>query len=1245
MALEQTTRDSGTADRERSQDAPPAAKRGAAPYRGLTAFETDDEPWFFGREDVTELIAFLAEQRHGRPLMLVGASGAGKSSLLQAGLVPRLRAAAAAGGPGAPGNDRVEYYDLTVTGTAGLATRIAKAVRPGTPNYTGSWDLTGTARAWGRAAADGLAGTRDLPSAVIVDHVEAVFTLADETERGALIAALCQLARNTLVVLALRADFYGQAIGYPGLLHGLQERQVVLGPMSAEQLRRAVTEPALLAGTEVSDDLVEAALTDMPAAQPGALPLLSHALLAAWRRADGGTLTLAHYLAAGGIRGAVEKSAERAYQDLTAPQQQLAAQLLPLLVRPVGDLPPTRVSVPLTELRRAGTAAGVKDTDADAVLAAFASQRLVTVEAGYARLTHDAVVGAWPRLRAWVEDDVARRARQAGDDEPARTKAGGAKADRPGTGTAADRPGTGTGAKTEGPGTGAKPGRAEAGGKPGRAGAGGKTGRPGAGVRTRRLRAAVAVLAVLVLAAAGLAAYALRQRQDAVTAQQAAVAGGQAADSREVAFAATRLSGTDPAAAAQLAAAAYGLSATPQATGALLDTSAAASVARIEDSAGPVRSVSVSPNGRLLIAAAGDGSLLLWNIAAPGHPVLVATLAAAASAGQQGAGQQGAGQHSALLTAAFSPDGTVIAAAGADQRVQLWRVGGSAAPQASLLGTALTGPAGAVSAVAFSSDGQLLAAGSADGRVRLWTVTDPAHPAADGKALAVGGAGGPVSAVAFGAGGLLAAGTSAGTVALWKVSGSAAPVRYGQLLTGPGGPVTGVAFSPDGKTLAAASQDDNIWLWSMRPAAKHKAASAAADGTLAGTGAANAVAFSPDGQSLAAGITGSGVLVWNLASRTVTASVPQPQAVTSVSWDGAGRVAAGTAGGAVGLITLPAPVLAAGTAPDSVSYSPDGTLLAVGGHSVQLWNTASHTAAATYSLPAGVHAGATAFSASGVVAAALSNGTVALLTGPALTPAGSPLTVTGARAAADAVAFSRDGKLLAAGAADGTVRLYDVSDPAHPVQLATASTPGPAATGLAFAPDGSAVAVAGAGGTVQLWRVSGQSLTVAGTVPGAAAGGGQTGLAFSPDGQTLAVSGAGDTVLLWDVADPAHPAALGMPLNGLPAPVRSLVFSPDGASLAAGAADGSVWLWHVSAPGLPVLTATLAAAAGDVTGVAFAPSGNQLAGADEGTVHLWDTSPAAALAGVCNGEGQGLTQAEWDSDVPGVSYRPACPAG
>jgi WD40 repeat protein len=739
---------------------------------------------------------------------------------------------------------------------------------------------------------------------------------------------------------------------------------------------------------------------------------------------------------------------------------------------------------------------------------------------------------------------------------------------------------------------------------------------------------------VLVVAVAGVTAYAFSQRQAAVTAEHTAITGGEAANSRETAFAAAQLSDQDPALSAQLALIGHQISPTSQATSSLLNATDAPSVARIEDSPGIVQWVSVSPDHRLLLAAGANGSLRLWNIATPGHPLALATLVAANN-----------GQDP-LYTAAFSPNGSVIAAAGADRTVHLWQVAASGA--VTVLGQPLTGPSNTVYTVAFSPDGRLLAAGSADGTVRLWKMADPAHPVPDGRPLTLPGAASQVNAVAFGAGGgVLAAGTSAGTVMLWKVPGSGTAAAYPHMpLTGPGGIVTGVAFSPDGTTLAASSHDRKVWLWTLRTGAKHKP-EAVPDGTLTGaTNWVNAVAFSPDGHSVAAGTSGANVFVWSLATRAVTTAVPQPQPVTSVAWDGAGTIAASNADGTVSLVGLPAPVLVTGNSTASVAYSPDGKTMAVGGSSVQLWDTATRTLLASHPLPSGVAVNATVFSRAGVIAVALTNGTVTLLDARTLRPIGSPFPVISGRGEAESVAFSPSGQLIATGADDGSVRLYDVSDPAHPRMLTDEHDSGSPVYTVVFAPDGATVAAASTDNVVRLWHVSGGAAPAL-TLAGPSLGGMVSyaiGLAFSPDSKLLAVGSADKTVHLWDVANPARPTVIGVPLTGPSGYVWAAAFSPSGKTLAVGVTDGTVWLWNVASPAHPALIATLTGPANHVYSVAFSPSGDQLAATSyEGTVHLWDTSPAAAVAQLCGNLGQAITPAEWASNVPGVPYQAPCP--
>jgi len=161
-----------------------------------------------------------------------------------------------------------------------------------------------------------------------------------------------------------------------------------------------------LARVTVEDGLVGLLLADLapPSAgaayERGALPLLSHAMMATWERSRGGTLAIADYLASGGIRDALTQTAERAYGSLSAQQQQLARRLFLRLVHVADELPPSRATVELGELREWG---GRTDGDAERVLATFVDERMITVDASTAQITHDALLTAWPRLRSWID--------------------------------------------------------------------------------------------------------------------------------------------------------------------------------------------------------------------------------------------------------------------------------------------------------------------------------------------------------------------------------------------------------------------------------------------------------------------------------------------------------------------------------------------------------------------------------------------------------------------------------------------------------------------------------------------------------------------------------------------------------------------------------------------------------------------------------------------------------------------------
>src|SRR6266568_3310926 len=1089
----------------RAPGRPPAG--GPAPYRGLASFQPEDAAWFFGREELVLHLVRLATGpgAPGMPLAVVGPSGSGKSSVLRAGLVPRLRA----GSTARPGGRPVVLITPGAAPLPALAGYLAPLAWPGTEGPLRAGLLAqGLREDPGRYAR--LAGRGDEPPAIIVDQLEEIFTAgADETGRREFVTALSALSEHTLVVLGLRADFYGHALGYPGLARSLQERQIVIGPMSAGQPRRAIVEPAHKAGRGIEDGLVEVLLADMrPPGAPGpggheagALPLLSHALLATWTRSRGGRLTVADYQASGGIRDAIAQTAEHAYATLDTGQQEAARQLFLRLVHVGDDGIQTRARLPLSDLPGDASAAA-------AVLERFVTHRLVTKDQAAAEITHEALLGAWPRLRGWIDADgedfrvrrfieVAAQAwTQAGRETAALLRGGQLALAAGWAGSTAHRDALSQDARNF-VGASIAEERAQ---------------QAAQRRRTRRLRQLVAALTVLVLLTVGLAGYAFRQRQLLLTAQDPA-------QSRTVAIEADQVRANDPGLAAQLSVAAYDISHTQQARASLLESSGTPMAARMQDSAMPVQSVALAPGRDLLAVAAADGTLKLWYLAVPGRPALIGTVA-----------NLGAGHP--LYTAAFSPDGRVLATAGQDREVRLWNVADPRHPVP--LGGPLTGPGNTIYALAFSPDGRLLAAGSADKTVRLWDVSDPGHGVPAGGPLT--GAAGVVDSVAFSpGGGELAAGSYDDKVWRWNITDPAKPVPV-KRLRGATDWIMAVAYSPGGQVLAEAGSDDQVRLFNAVTGAPlgilpqpQPVTSLAWDGPgllVAGdadgyarawqvpppgliTGSqVNSIAFSPSGGALAAG--GAGLQLWNPAARALTASAAIPGAapgdiVNAVAFSPGGNLlATGYADGRIqlwrrgpGLIPLgTAQPASAGGLVEFVAFSPDGKLLASGGDdgTVRLWD----------------------------------------LTDPARPR--QLAVIPDAHTYVFSVAFGRGGRVLAAASADDRVRLWNVADPAAPAQLGKALT-GPSSTAysVAFSPGGRVLAVGSADKDVRLWDVTDPARPhhIGPVLAGPA--GHVYSVAFGPGGRTLAAADSAGLVWRWDTraSDAARAvcALAGQPLT------------------------------------------------------------------------------------------------------------------
>lgn len=820
---------------------PEQAPAEVCPYPGLAAFGPDEAQWFFGREKAVAHVLDLLSDRAG-PLVISGPSGTGKSSLLRAGVLPALSAGRLVGSR--------DWAQVTLTPTVDPLNQLATRIAAHTSTSTDSHALAEALFADPSCLVEILRQVSDHGVVLVVDQFEEAFTLCpDERLRRAFIEALCAASTGdkpaTPVVLGMRADFHGRCASYPGLVEALRCGQLLLGPMTEAELRDAVEKPAAVVGLQLQSGLVDVLLGDLglrredPSYQPGALPLLAHALQATWRQRDNRVLTIAGYQLIGGITGAIATTAERAYQRLTPQRQELARTLLLRMIQLGDGAADTRRRVD-----RARLVAESPDPDgAWAVLDTLTDARLVTAHSSAVEIVHEAVLTAWPRLRAWIDND------RAGLLAEQRLVAAA---------EAWDQDGRHESDLYQGPRLAAVLERAERTAStlpaPAPEFLRASVEREHAeqrvtARRTRRLRQLVALLSGLVLVAAVTTALTVKSRNDIAMQRNVGL-------SREVAGAAMALRVTDRDLAGQLAVAAHHLAPTAEARGAVLTTLVNLDPTRRTDvsSTGPVQAVAFSADGSLLVAASRDGFARVWRVGEP--PSLAAPPIATLRHPDQ------------VRSAAFDRAGRILATSGADGKVRLWSVpelGRHAAPMHEL-----PGPMGALGPLAFSRDGTLLATGATPGTaVRLWRLTDPTKWVAQ-----FGGHRHNVFTVAFDSTGrMLATAGADGTVKLWDITDPAHPVELWAATRRPGF-ISAVAFSPDGRLLAAGNTDASVFLWDIgRPDEPHELPS------LGGfSGGVAGLAFDRTGRILATASYDNSAQLWDISDPGHTAALAVPLA-------------------------------------------------------------------------------------------------------------------------------------------------------------------------------------------------------------------------------------------------------------------------------------------------------------------------------------------------------------------------------
>ncbi len=1111
-----------------------------SPYVGLRPYVRADAPLFHGRSVAVEQILRRVAEPRDRPLVVVGASGSGKSSLLAAGTAPRWVADGS----------------------------TVSIVRPATltPELLAS------------------------PGYLVVDQLEELWT-GDVTgpHRAAVLTSLADRAAAGLItVVALRADFFQAALGQPVLRDALDD-PVVLGPPSRDELTEIILEPARALGYTVEPSLVNLLLDSVAPASTTAsgsterslLPLLSHVLLVCWERSRRRRITVDDYYASGGVEGALRASAESVYQQLDAAQR-ASCRTLFLRLADVRSARIVRRHAPLAELTE----------DLVVVATPFVNAGLLTVDDDSMTPTHEILFSSWPRLVDWIEAD------REGLLVLARIRAGAADWEAHDRGDAALPTASATSeyirwrddddeganshlAQSELQFLEAAEAHHQSLARRDRS-------------RIRALTSLAASLAMVTVLALVSTAFALHATSDARETRDVAL-------SRSGSVSSTVAVTRDPALGRALALAAYRIHPTTEARSALLNTSragvplrfpAAPGTGRVvglpaadefasvssdgvlrlfrDDQAGPMASltlgegdrpelygVSMSPDGTVL-AVSGQGGVYLIDVREAAEPTLLATLA---------------GDDGPFHSVAFSPDGSTLAAGTGDGRVLRW-------PLAPRDGTpfvtdqrpriAIPDPGGAeakpIESLAWLPDARTLLLANRTSGVKSLLDANAEGAGRRGPALDTGEVSLPLSLAVNEDGTTIAAGTTGRSIHRWQINGNSLDgARALPKLEGFNAYVNDVTYDGQGR-LAAAGSDERLRVYDRSGAMLTEFPASQVATGVAFAGDSHLVSYSVDGI----------VRFWPL-DRLGAAAESNSIFQTASSADRATGVLGVTASElhyTVVDTTGPAPretgrvVPAEGTRfSGSVAMSPDGRTvysgLSDGG--IQIF-TAPFEAATepVASLPVtGGVVVANPLSPDGRTLAVCSDTSPSLGLVDVTDPAEPELRVTVPLPDPCVVAeFSSDSGQLVVPTLGPETMIFNTTDPNRPSIAHRLVTGIGASPSAGYAHGAPLLATSGGDETVRLWDVSDASspreLSSLPAPPGEIYW-----TAFSADDRLVMLTSSTGQITVVDVADPQDPkpfAVVGSTTDPLLYQGRSA--SPTGGLLAVGV-EGAMWMWQL----------------------------------------------------------------------------------
>jgi WD40 repeat protein/TPR repeat protein len=1197
-----------------------------APFRGLEAYEFEHAPIFFGQDEALAkaMLQLTANAEAGSPfLLVVGASGSGKSSLVKAGLLPKLFVPRRIAGAAfmrrvvfRP-SDAQEHEDLfdalarrlttQLSGQEGLsellghgqsAASLAAHLRsataaPAFPIGSALGQLTLQARQAGR-----MLEYESAKLVLVVDQLEELFTgeRISAGERVHFIALLAGLVRSGLVwvVATMRRDFWHRADETPELLDLSEGNgRIELAPPTAPQLSQMVRRPAEAAGvafevhgtTNVSLNEV---IAEEVAREPGALPLLSYLLDQLYRidvlEGHGITLTYATYERLGKLEGAIATQAEAVLERCEPEDRRALASVLFSLVemgtaegtveRAIARRVPLATFLPGTPQRRLVEA--LLDPDARLLVSDTEKDASPSV-----RLAHEALISRWAQARDFVQSNAeALRIRHRIEERYALWRGLDKRRQVEGSAPiAAELSGW----------------RARFGREQGlltdidlidgrrllnehqmdtephlvayieRSLADNKRLR----ARTVRVLATVATIVTILAIVASGSGWVASQRQHQAEYQATETLKAQARLLTEAA--AQHLKDSDVSGAQGiilevLTNPRFAQSRTPEAISTFQDVrSADSQLVIFSGHNGAVMCAASSPDDSQVLTASTDGTARLWDARSG---ALQAVLS---------------GHTGAVGTAVHSPDGAHILTASKDKTARIWDARSGEQLRV------LSGHAGTVRAAAYSPDGAYVVTASYDKTARIWD-------ADKGSALLTltGHTNWVMTAAYSPDGRRIVTASLDKTARIWDARTGAQLL----VLSGHEGSVMAAAYSPDGERIVTASVDKTARIWDARTGSQLL--------VLLGHGAdVESAVYSPDGRFILTGSDDKTARVWDARTgaqikvlaghgrevyraayshdgrRIITASLDG----TARSWDAIAAGQLATLSGHSGAVTFAA-------------YSWDGARIVTASYdkTARVWDARSGAQLETLS-----------GSANWLLSAAYSPDGLRIVTASLDKTARIWDANTGAQLAllsghdggVTAATFSPDGTRVVTSSTDKTARIWDARTGA---QLFVLSGHGSPVDFAGYSPDGTRIVTASYDKTARIWDSrDGNQVAVLSGHDGALMD-----ASYSPDGTRVVTASDDSTVRVWD----AHTGAELAVLSGHRNQVNSAVYSPDGTRIVTASNDKSARIWD-SHTGIQ-LAALLG---GDrVTDAAYSPDGMHIVTAsDDGNARIWD---ARVLANV-----------------------------